>query len=117
MDGLNRAWAASGRPTAGMRIGIKSGEAIAGNVGSHDRLKYTVVGDVANTAARLEGFAGVEHNFEAEPVRVLISAETKELIGDGQFDVEYIGAHPLKGKQALVEIYKLRVSGQMEAER
>lgn len=50
---LKTQWGAGG-PELGLAIGINSGEAIVGNVGSDRRLEYTVIGDTVNVAARLQ---------------------------------------------------------------
>ena len=79
-------------------IGVNTGKAIAGNVGSEDRMEYSVIGDAINTAARITA---------ATPGgKVWISAHTFELAKD------YITAKPLnalvvKGKQEPVMAYEV----------
>ena len=55
MDRVNAAWAAEGRPTFRIRIGMHCADVLVGNVGSSDRFSYTVMGDGVNVASRLEG--------------------------------------------------------------
>ena len=55
MEQVNRAWSAEGRQTFRMRIGLNCANVLVGNVGSSERLSYTVMGDGVNVAARLEG--------------------------------------------------------------
>lgn len=52
---LNRRLAATGLPPLKMRLGLHTGEAIVGNLGSQKRFDYTVIGDAVNLASRLEG--------------------------------------------------------------
>ena len=94
---LNRGWLERGQPTGRLRVGIDSGFAVVGQVGSSDRMKYTVLGDTANTAARLESLADDAHDFEAKPVRVLVSHRTRDLIAS-QFELYDHGEVTLKGK-------------------
>jgi adenylate cyclase len=52
---LRRGWSSQGRPLLNMRIGMCTGPAVVGNMGSKSRMDYTMMGDTVNTAARLEG--------------------------------------------------------------
>jgi class 3 adenylate cyclase len=55
MERVNQAGIAEGRPSIRMRIGLNCANVLVGNVGSSERLSYTVMGDGVNVAARLEG--------------------------------------------------------------
>ncbi len=52
---LRAKWKSEGKPELKMRIGLCSGPAVVGNMGSRNRMDYTMMGDTVNTAARLEG--------------------------------------------------------------
>ena len=55
MERLNADWSKQGRPSLHLRIGLHCADVLVGNVGSSERLSYTVMGDGVNVAARLEG--------------------------------------------------------------
>ena len=59
LDRLNVGWAARGLPAISMRVGLATGPALVGNVGSTTKFNYTVMGDTVNLASRLEGAAKV----------------------------------------------------------
>ncbi|MDX2447598.1 MAG: adenylate/guanylate cyclase domain-containing protein [Desulfobacterales bacterium] len=52
---LREKWHQEGKPELKMRIGLSTGPAVVGNMGSRHRMDYTMMGDTVNTAARLEG--------------------------------------------------------------
>ncbi len=101
---LNTEWQKLGRSPVQMRVGIFSGPAVAGCIGSTDRLEFTVMGDTVNTAARLESF---DKDYAATDVcRILIGHSTFELI-DGQFATEFVQTIELKGKSRKTSIYRV----------
>ncbi|EYF06513.1 adenylate/guanylate cyclase domain-containing protein [Chondromyces apiculatus] len=79
-------------------IGVNSGEAIAGNIGSDKRMEYTVIGDVVNVAARLESIA--------QPNQVLVAEATQVLAGDA-FPLRYLGEQSLTGRKGATRVYAL----------
>jgi adenylate cyclase len=100
MRGLNAEWSAQGRARLHLRIGLHCADVLVGNVGSSERLSYTVMGDGVNVAARLEG---INKNFG-----------TTICISDSMFDVAGgdIVARPIrtvqvKGREHEFMIYEL----------
>lgn len=92
--------AAAGRPDwPRFRVGINSGPALVGNIGSEEFRNFTAIGDTTNLASRLEGQAPVG--------AVLIGERTRELIGDAA-DVEAVDEIQVKGKERPVRAFVLR---------
>jgi len=105
---LNRRWHAEGHPMTGMRIGIFTGPAVAGTLGSAERSEYVAVGDTMNTAARLESFDKtlLAPDVESAPCRILIGETTLVYVGD-RFEAEPVGEVALKGKERAVGVYRI----------
>lgn len=106
LPGLNEELRRRGLPPCAAKIGMHTGPAVAGSVGEADRMKYTVVGDVAVTAQRLESTRDVTHDFEAEPCRILLSEATRALVADA-FRTEPVGAIALEGRAEPVAAHRL----------
>jgi adenylate cyclase len=90
-------------PSLRIRIGINSGKAVAGEIGSVNKKEYTVLGDTVNTASRLESSV-------AKPGSVVIGENTFSLV-EGQFDCRALGTFSLKGKEREVLAYEVSGSG------
>ena len=99
----NRRREAAGLPPIKVRIGINSGPAIVGNIGSASRINYTLIGDTVNTAARLEFLAKSFH--KEEDVIVLISEATAKGLPD--IDLTPLGEHGLRGRAGSITVYRL----------
>ncbi|TAK14148.1 MAG: adenylate/guanylate cyclase domain-containing protein [Anaerolineae bacterium] len=102
---LTDGWRAEGRfnQTFEMGVGLNTGEVFVGLLGSEQRVNYTIIGDAANLAARLQDQTK-EFNWP-----ILISGETWEQIQD-EFQADFAEAKLLKGKSEPVKIYKLQAT-------
>jgi adenylate cyclase len=96
--GLNERRARDGKEPIAVGIGVSAGEAVAGTVGTEDRMEYTVIGDSVNLAARLES--------NAKPGQILISHRTYERVRD-LVDARPLGRIRVKGKEEEVEVYEV----------
>jgi len=105
---LNEVWAEKGLPPIGIRIGIHTGQLMVGMIGSADRWQYSIVGDTANTAARLENYAkdDPEIGCDVGHCRTLISQATWDRLND-DYDAEFLGKANLKGKSELIGVYRV----------
>ena len=82
-----------------MRISMNSGRALTGDIGSPKRREFTVLGDVVNTASRIESSV-------AKPDQIVISKHTRDLIGHA-FDVRSLGGFTLRGRGAELEVFEV----------
>jgi adenylate cyclase len=100
IQSLNRHREASGLKPVHFRIGINSGAMLAGNMGSHERMEYTVVGDAVNLASRLASVG--------DPGFIVI---TEEMHDDsrlsGRIKSNMLGTIRLRGKRLPVATYRI----------
>lgn len=96
---LRSKWKKQGKPELNMRIGLCTGSAVVGNMGSKNRMDYTMMGDTVNTAARLEGINKIYGIY------TLISESTYRAAGDWVVARE-IDSVKVVGKGEPVRVYQ-----------
>ena len=96
MEDLNKEFKKKGMPSIAIGIGINSGKAVIGNMGSESRFDYTAIGDAVNTAARLESAT------KEVGVDLLIGESTAQFT---KFELNLISTIKVKGKADALDIY------------
>ncbi|MFK7988370.1 MAG: adenylate/guanylate cyclase domain-containing protein [Sandaracinaceae bacterium] len=99
LEAGNAAWLSRYGVEVKLAIGVHTGDAVVGNVGSETRMAYTAIGDVVNVAARLEAIA--------RPNQILITRETREAAGEQHEFVE-IGERSLSGRKKAIHLFEVR---------
>lgn len=97
---LQKGWVDKGLPVINIGCGLNTGDAIIGNMGSHDRFDYTAIGDTVNLGSRLEGLT------KTYGVHIIISESTYALVKN-DFNCRKLDAVKVKGKKIPVKIYEL----------
>jgi adenylate cyclase len=97
---LRQEWKAEGYPEIVARIGINSGPLVVGNMGSEERLEYTVMGDSVNLASRLEGANKFYDTL------ILLGPRTYEL-AKADIEARPVDLLRVKGKKEPVQVYEL----------
>jgi adenylate cyclase len=115
MDGLRQSWHARGvlpqQANFQIGVGLNSGEAFVGMLGSEQRINYTAIGDNVNLSSRLQDLT------KTYKWPILISGATYELVKD-EFEAEHVDDVIVKGKSEAVAVYKvLGRKGAPESER
>ena len=101
LEELNRGWAAEGRPTLAIGVGVNTGDMVAGNIGSESIMSYTVIGDAVNLGSRLESLN------KQYGTSVIISDATRERL-QGRYDIRALGDVVVKGKSQPVAIFEVK---------
>jgi len=101
---LNEIWAKKGLPNIGIRIGIATGKVLTGTMGSPERMKFGVVGDVVNLAARLESLNRV---YET---RIMVNNATMEEINKvapNRFLTRQLDKVTVKGRVSAENVFEI----------
>lgn len=101
MDVMNAEWKKAGLPELKVRIGIHSDAVLVGNIGSIERMSYTVMGDGVNVASRLEG---LNKNFGT---RICISKTVYRESGE-RLILRPLGDMEVKGRKSTIEVFELQ---------
>lgn len=105
VEQINSDWRNSGRPEIHIGVGIHTGEATCGVVGSEQRMEYTVIGDTVNLAARLESKTKDLH-------RSLVMSEATASFLNGDYELVPLGMIEVKGKMLKVNAFAISNGGQ-----
>ncbi len=97
---LQKKWKKEGIPSFDIGIGLNSGDAIVGNMGSSNRFDYTAMGDNVNLASRMEGLNKIYGT------NIIISGKTHKIIKE-KFETRKLDAVKVKGKKKSILIYEL----------
>jgi adenylate cyclase len=103
----NRTKYLAGNKPVRIRIGIHSGVAAVGNIGSPERINYTIVGDIVNVASRIEQL-GKEYSDDEAEVTVLLSGTTRVKLPKS-FNTKHLELHSVKGREEPIDVYKINV--------
>ncbi len=95
---LSGRWTVRGRPRIAVGIGVNAGPAVAGTVGTEERMEYTVIGDSVNLAARLQAMA--------DAGQILITEETYWRVSDA-VEARSLGHIKVRGKRGRIGIYEV----------
>ena len=88
-----------------MGIGLNSGVVMSGQVGSERRLEYTAIGDVTNTASRLEGMT------KGTPHQLFIAEQTKEKLRGEPDGLVFVDEFEVRGRAARMRVWTVTGAG------
>jgi class 3 adenylate cyclase len=101
LDAGNARWKTKYGVAIELAIGVNTGEAVVGNIGSSTRMEYTAIGDTVNVAARLEAIA--------RPQQILVTEATRDAAADGAFDFFDGGMRELSGRKDPIHVFEVSV--------
>lgn len=97
---LNARWAATGRATLRIHVGINTGRVAAGNIGSDRYLQYATIGDATNVASRVCGVAA--------PGQIVVTEATRSRLRKSQWPLAALPAASVKGKEQPLQLFAVQ---------
>jgi adenylate cyclase len=104
VEKLNGEWSAKGQQPLRIGVGVNSGPALVGNVGSHERMDYTVIGENVNLASRLESLT------KEFGVNIVLSGQTRAELDPAEFarlEIKDLGETRVRGFDKPIHIFGL----------
>jgi adenylate cyclase len=98
MAALNEKNSEAGRAPLNYGVGVHVGDVMYGNIGSRNRLDFTVIGPAVNMASRLEALT------KQLGRKVLVSRAFADLV-EGEFEFERVGEYPVRGFNHPIELF------------
>ncbi|MCP4129424.1 MAG: adenylate/guanylate cyclase domain-containing protein [bacterium] len=95
---VNEKLAAQGYPAISIGIALHTGVVIAGNIGSSERMDYTVIGDTVNVTSRIEGLN------KKYGTSILMSEATHSLV-EGAVETRFLDETPIRGRKESIRVY------------
>ena len=117
LETLNDEFRREGAPEMRIRLGIHSGEALVGSMGSQERIEYAVIGDTVNCASRLES---LEKHRHSGVLRVLLSSNTLALLPENfrnSLRINHWGPFVVKGRDEPLDVHELKSDNELEADQ
>lgn len=93
-----------GRPAVSVRVGIHTGNVIAGKIGARDRADYTVIGDTVNVSSRIEALGA--DVIPKGPATILISEAVAAALPSG-YRYQEVGTAAIRGRRGSILVYRL----------
>ena len=100
LDALNLEWGKQGIAPLAMGVGINTGKAVVGNMGTDDLIAYTVLGDPVNVAARLET---MNKDYKTS---ILVGEQTAIEVGPS-FKLREVGVLPVRGRAKSIRVFEV----------
>jgi len=100
---LNSDWSSRGMQPLSMGIGLNQGIVLVGNIGSPQKMEFTVIGDPVNLASRLESLNKSLHTS-------ILAGESVHRLAGASFAFLALGAVPVKGKEEDVQVFELKTA-------